>query len=132
VGRLPPGVHGSTFGGNPLACAAGRAVLEVLAEEDLPGRAAVLGRELRARLEAIDNPIVRCVRGKGLMLGVDLRQRVTPFLKVLMEAGVLALPAGPTVLRLLPPLVISEEELDRVARAVEAALSAPVGKERAG
>ena len=131
LGTLPTGIHGSTFGGNPLACAAGQAVLEVLEEENLPSRAATLGLEMQNRLESMDSRMVRCVRGKGLMLGVDLRQRVTPILRALMEAGVLALPAGPTVLRLLPPLVITEEQLDVVAAAVEHALSASPRKERA-
>jgi acetylornithine/LysW-gamma-L-lysine aminotransferase len=65
---------------------------------------------------------VREVRGRGLLVGVELRQRVTPILKALMERGVLALPAGPTVLRLLPPLVIEEADLERVVEAVAASL----------
>jgi LysW-gamma-L-lysine/LysW-L-ornithine aminotransferase len=130
LGTLPSGVHGSTFGGNPLACAAGRAVLDVLAEEGLPERAAVLGAALREGLEMLDLPVVRSVRGKGLMIGLDLRQRVMPYLKGLLDAGVLALPAGPTVLRLLPPLVISDEDVDAVVEAVATVLSAN-SKERA-
>ena len=122
LGALPEGVHGSTFGGNPLACAAGRAVLRVLADEDLPARAARLGVRLLADLGALDSPLVREVRGRGLLVGVELRQRVTPILKALMERGVLALPAGPTVLRLLPPLVIEEADLERVVEAVAASL----------
>jgi len=66
--------------------------------------------------------LVREVRGRGLLVGVELRQRVTPILKALMERGVLALPAGPTVLRLLPPLVIEEADLERVVEAVAASL----------
>jgi acetylornithine/LysW-gamma-L-lysine aminotransferase len=118
LGTLPEGVHGSTFGGNPLACAAGRAVLRVLADEDLPGRATHLGERLMADLRAVNSPLVREVRGRGLLVGVELRQRVTPVLKALMERGVLALPAGPTVLRLLPPLVIEEADLETVVEAI--------------
>jgi acetylornithine/LysW-gamma-L-lysine aminotransferase len=118
LGTLPAGVHGSTFGGNPLACAASRAVLRVLAEDDLPARAARLGEELMTRLRAIQSSLVREVRGWGLMVGIELRQRVTPFLRALMDQGVLALPAGPTVLRLLPPLVIEEAELEAVVEAI--------------
>jgi acetylornithine/LysW-gamma-L-lysine aminotransferase len=122
LGTLPSGVHGSTFGGNPLACAASRAVLRAIAEGDLPARAARLGERFMADLRAIQSPLVREVRGWGLMVGVELRQRVTPLLKTLMERGVLALPAGPNVLRLLPPLVIEEAELESVAEAVREVL----------
>jgi acetylornithine/LysW-gamma-L-lysine aminotransferase len=118
LGSLPTGVHGSTFGGNPLACAASRAVLRTLAAEDLPSRAAGLGEQFMAKLRAIPSPLVRDVRGRGLLIGVELRQRVTPILKGLMERGVLALPAGPTVVRFLPPLVIQEAELEAVLEAV--------------
>jgi acetylornithine/LysW-gamma-L-lysine aminotransferase len=111
LGTLPAGVHGSTFGGNPLVCAASRAALRALADEDLPARADRLGQEFVTGLRAIQSPLVREVRGWGLMVGVELRQRVTPILKGLMERGVLALPAGPTVVRFLPPLVIEQSEL---------------------
>jgi acetylornithine/LysW-gamma-L-lysine aminotransferase len=114
LGTLPAGVHGSTFGGNPLVCAASRSVLRTLAEEDLPARAARLGQEFMAGLRGIESPLVREVRGRGLMVGVELRRRVTPVLKQLMGRGVLALPAGPTVVRFLPPLVIEEAELQVV------------------
>lgn len=122
LGSLPTGVHGSTFGGNPLACAASRAVLRTLAAEDLPARAARLGDQFMAKLRAIPSPLVRDVRGRGLLIGVELRQRVTPILKGLMERGVLALPAGPTVVRFLPPLVIQEAELEAVLDVVREVL----------
>jgi acetylornithine/LysW-gamma-L-lysine aminotransferase len=117
-GPLPEKSHGSTFGGNPLACAAACAVLRVMAEEELPARAARLGQWLLDGLRAIQSPLVREVRGLGLMVGVELRVRVTPVLKALMERGVLAIPAGKTVLRLLPPLVIAEEDLETVVAAI--------------
>lgn len=119
LGTLPTGVHGSTFGGNPLACAASRAVLQVMADENLPERAARQGEWLMAGLRAIQSPLVREVRGLGLMVGVELRRRVTPFLKALMGRGVLALPAGPTVLRFLPPLVIQDKELETVLEVIQ-------------
>ncbi len=122
LGTLPRGVHGSTFGGNPLACAASRAVLRAITEGDLPARAARLGEQFMADLRTIQSPLVREVRGWGLMVGVELRQRVTPFLQALMRRGVLALPAGPSVLRLLPPLVIEEAELESVVEAVREVL----------
>ena len=70
-------------------------------------------------LKAIDAPVVREVRGMGMMIGVELKQRVTPFLRALMDRGVLALPAGPTVLRLLPPLNIDEQDLEQALGVIE-------------
>jgi len=123
LGCMPDGAHGSTFGGNPLACAASRAVLRVLAEENLPARAAHLGERFMGDLRRLQSPLVREVRGRGLMIGVELRRRVTPLLKGLMQRGVLALPAGPTVLRMLPPLVIQEQEIAVALQAVADALA---------
>ena len=119
VGELPRLVHGSTFGGNPLAAAAAHAALRVLQEERLPERAARLGALVRERLAQIDSPLIREVRGLGLMIGIELKIKVGPVLRALQERGVLALPAGATVLRLLPPLVISEEDLIYVIDAIE-------------
>ncbi|MBE3560148.1 MAG: [LysW]-lysine hydrolase [Ktedonobacteraceae bacterium] len=113
-GRISRGAHGSTFGGNPLACAAALATLDIIEREALPQRAAELGAYALERLRAIRSPLVRDVRGRGLLLGIELGRRVQPYLEKLIERGVLALPAGPNVLRLLPPLVITREQLDRV------------------
>ena len=118
LGTLDAGIHGSTFAGNPLACAASLAVLRVMRDEQLPQRAARLGEWLMSALRAIDSPQIREVRGLGLMVGVQLRGRVTPVLKALADEGIWALPAGSTVLRLLPPLVISEEDLQTVVEKV--------------
>jgi acetylornithine/LysW-gamma-L-lysine aminotransferase len=117
-GALPQGSHGSTFGGSPLLCAAARAALRELIERDLPGAAAEKGAYITKRLRALQLPRVREVRGLGLLIGLELKERVQPVLLALMERGVLALPAGPNVLRLLPPLVIEYEELDRVAEVI--------------
>jgi acetylornithine/LysW-gamma-L-lysine aminotransferase len=122
VTGLWPGVHGSTFGGNPLACAAALATLRVMREENLPAQAAENGDYLMSRLRQIESPLVREVRGLGLVVGIELKTRVTPILKELMGRGVLALPAGNTVLRLLPPLVISYAEMDEVVGAIQAVL----------
>jgi len=122
VGSLPPMAHGSTFGGNPLACAAALATLDAMSSDDLPGRAARLGKYVTGKLEGIRSPAVRQVRGLGLMIGIELKVKVTPVLQALQAAGVLALPAGSTVLRLLPPLVIEREDLDRVVEAIAVAL----------
>ena len=122
VAELPAGTHGSTFGGNPLACAAAVAALEAYQREGLIQRSAEMGRHLLERLQNVESPLIREVRGLSLMIGIELKTRVTPVLQDLMGRGVLALPAGPTVLRLLPPLVISREEVDAVVEAVSAAL----------
>ena len=74
-------------------------------------------------MRAINSPLIREVRGLGLLVGVDLRVKVTPILQKLQALGVLALPAGSTVLRLLPPLVIEQEDLDRVVEAITAAVT---------
>lgn len=119
---LEPQIHGSTFGGNPLICAAANAALDYMVENDLPGRAAELGEYMLGRLRRIESPLIREVRGMGLLLGAELKVKVTPLLQSLMDRGVLALPAGPNVLRLLPPLVIEKSDLDIAADRIEAVL----------
>jgi acetylornithine/LysW-gamma-L-lysine aminotransferase len=130
VGRLPPQVHGSTFGGNPLACAAALAVLDAITQEGLVDRAASLGAWFIEALRSIDSPMIREVRGLGLMVGIELRQKVTPYLQALMSKGVLALPAGLTVLRFLPPLVIEKADLEVVVEAVRDVLCQPIAESK--
>ncbi len=108
------GKYGSTFGGNPLACAAAIATIDYLVENDLPARAAELGAQFADRFNASKPAIVREVRQIGLMIGIELRAKSRPYLEKLIDAGVLALPAGATVIRLLPPLVIEQEKWLRV------------------
>lgn len=110
----PVGKHGTTFGGNPLACAAALAAIRFMEDERLAERAVRLGARFRERFERNLPARVRAFRQVGLMIGVELRERCVPFLKALMERGVLALPAGSTVIRVLPPLVISGEQVDEV------------------
>jgi LysW-gamma-L-lysine/LysW-L-ornithine aminotransferase len=122
---LTPGAHGSTFGGSPIACAAGLAAIEAYRDEDLIKRSATLGANMRNQLRgALEGAAaVRDIRGLGLMIAVELRTKVAPVLKSLMiNHGVIALPAGPTVLRLLPPLVISEKEIDIGVQAIAKAI----------
>ena len=114
VGPLPKKAHGSTFGGNPLACAAALATIRTIEAEHLPQRAAELGARLMAGLQAIPASQIREVRGLGLMVGMELKGKAAPYLAGLAQRGVLALAAGATVMRFLPPLVISGEEVDRV------------------
>jgi acetylornithine/LysW-gamma-L-lysine aminotransferase len=124
VGELPKKVHGSTFGGNPLACAAALATIRVIESEQLVERAAKLGDRLMAGLRAVGSPEVREVRGLGLMVGVQLRSNSAPYLAALAERGVLALGAGATVIRFLPPLVITRDDIDNVVAAVRDVLPA--------
>ena len=123
VGELPSRAHGSTFGGNPLACAAALAAIHAIETEALPQRAAELGTYFVSRLRDLDSPLIREVRGLGLMVAIELKRRAGPYLAALMERGVLALSAGPVVIRFLPPLVISQKELETVVQAVEEVLS---------
>lgn len=120
---VPVMSHGSTFGGNPVLCAASLATIRVIQEEMLAERAMEMGAYFRERLESIRTPGVREIRGMGFLIGVELKGKVTPFLRGLMARGVMALPAGNTVLRFLPPLVISKEEIDIVVGHVEAILN---------
>lgn len=122
VDGLKAGVHGSTFGGNPLACAVANAVLDIYEEEQLVQRSAELGNYFVEKLRGIESRLVRDVRGQGLMIGIELRQRVMPLVMQLMERGVVTLNAGANVLRLLPPLVISKEQIDEVVGAITAVL----------
>ena len=118
VKNLVPGVHGSTFGGNPLSCAAANAALDVIKEEDLPGQAEAKGKYLLDKLKEINSPNIREVRGLGLMVGIEMKQKVTGYVKALQEKKIIALNAGMTVIRLLPPLVITYEQIDRVVDAL--------------
>ncbi len=121
--ELTKGIHGSTFGGNPLAAAASLAALNALMDEKLPERAAELGTYLVEELKKIETPIIRNVRGMGLMVGIEIKNKVAPYLRALTERGVLALPAGMTVLRLLPTLVIEKEQLDEVVAVLKEVLA---------
>ena len=110
------GEHSTTFGGNPLVCAAACAAIDVLVEEKLPERAATLGRYFKEKLEDLQARyrVVREVRGLGLMIGMEFRFDVLNIILKSMERGVLVLDAGRNILRFLPPLVIKREHINRV------------------
>ena len=110
--QLPPGKHGTTFGGNPLVCAAALAAIGFMEDERLAERAELLGARFRERFERRVPRRVRALRQVGLMIGVELKERCRPYIEALAAKGVLTLPAGTTVIRLLPPLVISEAQID--------------------
>ena len=121
-GPIARASHGSTFGGNPLACAAAIATLSTIRDEGIVERARINGEWLINELKDLNLHSVRNVRGRGLMVGLELRGRVTPVLKALQEQGVLALPAGLNTLRLLPPLIISRDGLRIVIDAINEVL----------
>ncbi len=110
--QIERGKHGSTFGGNPLACAAGIASIDFMLENKLWEEAESKGKYFREKLEKYTLSKVREIRQIGLMIGIELKDKSQPIIVELLEKGVVTLPAGTTVLRLLPPLVISYEELD--------------------
>lgn len=116
---VPMKGHSSTFGGNPTACAAALATLEVIAKEDLVVKAKELGLYLLQKLRSIKSDKIRDIRGLGLMIGIELKQKAGPCVQQLMDRGVIVLLAGATVIRLLPPLVISREEIDTVVKAIQ-------------
>lgn len=120
----PMGKHGSTFGGNPLACAAAIAAIEFMLENKLDEQAREKGDSFVEKIKQRSFANVREIRHLGLMIGIELKEKSTPYLVKLMEKGVLALPAGATVIRLLPPLTISHEELDFVAEKLTEVLPA--------
>jgi ornithine--oxo-acid transaminase len=123
---LRPGDHGSTFGGNPLAAAVGLAAIDLIVEEELPQRAAVLGRYFIDELRAIDSPVIREVRGRGLMIGVELHPAWASAQAVclkLMQRGVLSKEAHGTVLRFAPPLIVTREEIDFALAALRTVLA---------
>jgi len=121
--RVPVGRHGSTFGGNPLACAAALAAVDVMEKENLAHLAEKKGRYLLEKLKQINSPKIREVRGMGLMVGIELKEKVKPYIQQLLLEGILTLPAGSTVLRLLPPLTITYPQLDTVIGKIRSLLN---------
>ncbi|MEE9152162.1 MAG: aspartate aminotransferase family protein [Thermoplasmata archaeon] len=112
--NVPIKSHTSTFGGNPLACAAALVTIEFIEKEDLVNRAAESGEYFLKKLNDINCTRIKEVRGLGLMIGIELKEKASPYVRVLMEKGIIVLLAGKYVIRLMPPLVISKEEIDYV------------------
>jgi acetylornithine/LysW-gamma-L-lysine aminotransferase len=119
----PKKSHTTTFGGSPLACAASLATIEYIEKHNLLKKASENGKYFIDKLKLIDSPKIREVRGLGLMIGVELKRRAASYVKKMAEKGILALLAGSTVIRFLPPLVISKEQIDKVVEAFSAAIS---------
>ena len=112
LGVFTPGDHGSTFGGNPLACAIARAALQVLVDEGLTERSAELGGYFLEKLKQIWSPKIREVRGRGLWIGVELIERARPYCEALKDEGILCKETHDHVIRIAPPLVITRDEID--------------------
>ena len=122
-----PGDHGSTFGGNPLACAVGMEALKVIVEEDLPARAADLGGYFTEGLRRIESPHIEEIRGRGLLIGLEIRETsgpARPFCEKLKDLGILAKETHHQVIRFAPPLVILREEIDWALERIEKVLMA--------
>ncbi len=122
---ISKGEHSSTFGGNPLSCAAGIAALKALTEDGLVENSEKMGKIFREGLEKLKekHPIIREIRGKGLMIGVELKFDVRDILMNLIKDGVLMLYSGRNILRILPPLVISEDDISKVLQSLDSVLS---------
>lgn len=122
--RMPAGGHGSTFGGNPLAMAAGVAALRAMKREGMAEQAREKGAYMMEKLRAIGSPKIREVRGLGLMIGVELKEKSAPYITALEhDEGVLTLPATPLVVRFLPPVTITKEQIDLVVAAFDRVLA---------
>ena len=126
---IKPGDHGSTFGGNPVAAAVGIAALDVIIEEKLPERALELGEYFMGELKKIESPYIKEVRGKGLMIGVEIKPEygnAKPFIKKLKEKGILAKETHERVIRFAPPLVIKKEEIDWALERIRQVFTEPL------
>ncbi|WP_443334600.1 acetylornithine transaminase [Streptomyces sp. ZAF1911] len=122
---LTPGQHGSTFGGNPVACGAGLAVLDTIEKEGLLAHATRVGERLRRGIEALEHPLVREVRGAGLLLGIALAEPVAARVqRAAQDAGFLVNAAGADVVRLAPALTLPQERADALVAALPAILDA--------
>jgi acetylornithine/LysW-gamma-L-lysine aminotransferase len=125
LASISKGEHSSTFGGNPLSCAAGIAALKALTEDGLIENSEKMGKIFRDGLEKLkeNHPIIREIRGKGLMIGVELKFEVRDILMNLIKEGVLMLYSGRNILRILPPLVITEEDITKVLQSLDSVLT---------
>jgi ornithine--oxo-acid transaminase len=123
LGLFTPGTHGSTFGGNPLACAIAMAALDVIEQERLPERADKLGAYFYGRLRLLGHPLILDIRGRGLLLAIEFKRPIAhKFCEILMRHGVLAKDTHETTVRLAPPLVITRAQIDAVCAALAATL----------
>ena len=128
---IAPGEHGSTYGGNPLACAVAKAALTVLIEEDMSGMALRQGKKFKETLEGLNSPIIKEVRGKGLLNSVVVDDSTDPLYayKVclkLAEEGLLTKPTHGNIIRFAPPLIITDQEMDQALEILTKCLGKPL------
>lgn len=123
LGLFEPGSHGSTFGGNPLACACAIAALEVIEEENLVQRSLEMGEYFMGKLREIKNPLIKEIRGKGLLIGLELNGKARPYCEKLMEKGLLCKDTHEAVIRFAPPLIITKDEIDWAMERIKAVLN---------
>jgi len=123
LGVFRPGSHGSTYGGNPLACAVARAALRVIEEERLAERSEELGSWLLYETRKIQHPHIKEIRGRGLLLGIELLGPARPYCERLKDLGVLCKETHDHVIRLAPPLIISQEDLVWLSAQLRAAFA---------
>ena len=123
LGVFEPGSHGSTFGGNPLACAVGLKAMEIAVRDDYPALAREKGKFLQQAIRSVPNPDIKEVRGRGLLIGVEFRSEGAPYVARLIESGVLAKETHETTVRFAPPLNMPSEQLEDAAERIRRALA---------
>jgi len=122
---ISPGDHGTTFGGNPVACALGANIIDIVSDPVFLNRVRTNGNYLRSKLESLIEkfPSIECVRGKGLLLGVRFKDDPLPLVELCRESGLLIIKAGMNTLRFMPPLIVENEHIDRAVEIFESVLS---------
>ncbi len=123
LGVFEPGSHGSTFGGNPLACAVGLKAMEIAVRDDYPALAREKGKFLQQAIRSVPNPDIKEVRGRGLLIGVEFRSEAAPYVARLIGSGVLAKETHETTVRFAPPLNMPSEQLEDAAERIRRALA---------
>ena len=120
--KLFGGAHTNTFGGNPLVCAAALETFDYIKNNDLLQNASEIGNYFISELKKIDSRLIREVRGKGLMIAIELKAKCSRFVKLMQEKGLLTIPTGSTVIRLLPPIIFSKDNVDEVVKIIKGVL----------
>ena len=123
LGVFEPGSHGSTFGGNPLACAVGLKAMEIAVRDDYPALAREKGKFLQEAIRSVPNPDIKEIRGRGLLIGVEFRSEAAPYVARLIGSGVLAKETHETTVRFAPPLNMPREQLEDAAERIRRALA---------
>lgn len=124
LGLIEPGMHGSTFSGNPMACVATREYLRIYEDENLAEKAQIMGHYVRNELDRVTSPFIEEIRGRGLLIGVELERPARPFCEDLKELGLLCKETHGNIIRLAPPLVITEKQIDWAVKRIKKVLEA--------